>query len=157
MINSGFKYHEVFTDEGEDRPRLVPVTSGKGTDNPSIKYGGLPQDNAGPTPAGSFVIDPEKAQNMSLWDRVLGRDQGKDEMNWYYLVPNSIPIIGADWGAFRVPLEPLPGTDPVEPLFARREQAGVARARRFGSFDKWLFREIRDTRHLIPVEINYRK
>ncbi len=136
--------------DGEQKPRVVRVTSGNGNLNPQ-------QKDKGPTPAGEYTIDPSKAQNMSFIDRIFGRDQGDNELSNKNLIKYQIP----DWGDFRVLLEPTPTTNTY-----KREQMYLHGGKDDGSAgcidcgqtpNQWILREIRDTTIQIPVEVKYGK
>ncbi|WP_041666297.1 DUF2778 domain-containing protein [Sulfurospirillum deleyianum] len=143
--------------DGEQQPRVVRVTSGN--ENPDPK-----QKDKGPTPAGTYTIDPAKAQNMSLIDRILGRDQGANEMSNVNLFlkkgPNIISSYG-DWGDFRVILEPITTTDTfgrTQMYLHGGEKDGSAGCIDCGETpNQWILKEIRDTTIQIPVEIKYDK
>ena len=137
--------------DGEQKPRVVRVTSGNGNLNPQ-------QKDKGPTPAGEYAIDPSKAQNMSLVDRIFGRDQGDNEMSNVNLIRKNL---NGDWADFRIILEPTPTTNTY-----KREQMYLHGGRYDGSAgcidcgqtpNQWILQEIRDTTIQIPVEVKYGK
>ena len=140
---------KVYVD-GEDKPKEISITSGNGSKDYKEK-------NKGPTPEGSYVIDPNKSQNMSLFDNIFGIDQSNNEMNIKQLFGKKIKF--EDWGVFRVPLEPKEGINTynrTDMYIHGGTYNGSAGCIDCGN-NNWLFKEIRDTKQNIPVEIDYGK
>lgn len=96
---------------------------------------------------------------MNLIDRILGYDQGNNEMNTKNLVRKQLPI--EDWGDFRVILEPTTTTDTYERdqmyLHGRRDDGSIGCIDCGQTLNQWILREIRDTTTQIPVEVKYGK
>jgi hypothetical protein len=144
--------------DGEKNPRSILITSGKNTSDST-------QKDAGPTPEGTYIIDPNKSQNMSLIDRLLGVNQGNNELSTLNLIrkntPSFIGLGGGDWGDFRAPLEPINTTNTFNRtnmyLHGGSFPGSVGCIDCGSTYDSWLLNELRDTNHIIPVEVKYGK
>lgn len=92
---------------------------------------------------------------MSLYDRIAGTNQSNNELSLF----NFIRKYREDWGIFRVPLEPKEGTNTynrTDMYIHGGTYNGSAGCIDCGN-NNWLFKEIRDTKQNIPVEIDYGK